>query len=126
MKRTALISGGTRGIGAQICRRLKNGGMTVVATYAGNDERARAFHAETSIAIYKWDVSDFDACAKGVARVVEDIGPIDVLVNNAGITRDTTLVKMDQTAWQEVVDTNLGGCFNLCRAVFPSMCERGL
>src|SRR5690606_9895165 len=92
--------------------------------YAGNDEAAAKFTAETGVKAYKWDVSDFDACQKGVAQVVADLGPVDVLVNNAGITRDGTLLKMSYEAWKTVLDTNLSSCFNMSKAVFPGMTER--
>ncbi len=123
-ERVALVTGGTRGIGAAIARALKEKGCKVAVTYHGNDERARAFTEETGIPAYKWDVADFDACQEGVARVEEDLGPIDILVNNAGITRDSTLVKMTRQMWEEVIDTNLGSCFNMAKAVFPGMRER--
>src|SRR4051795_3053473 len=111
-------TGGTRGIGEAISVALKDMGMQVAANYAGNDERARQFTERTGIAAYKWDVSDFDACQEGVQKVEAELGPIDVLVNNAGITRDTTMKRMDRQKWQEVIDTNLGGCFNLAKAGF--------
>ena len=125
MSRTAIVTGGTRGIGAAISIMLAKAGYKVAANYAGNTERAKAFTAETGIASYKWDVSDYDACQKGVAQVVQELGPIDVLVNNAGITRDGTMHKMSHPQWQAVLDTNLGGCFNMCHAVLESMRERG-
>ncbi len=124
MSRIALVTGGTRGIGAAISVMLKEHGFTVAANYAGNDVRAREFQEKTGIPVYRWDVSDFEACQKGCAAVAADLGPIDVLVNNAGITRDATLVKMDHDMWQKVIDTNLGGCFNMAKAVFPDMRER--
>jgi acetoacetyl-CoA reductase len=99
-------------------------GMKVAANYAGNEERARGFAEQTGIAAYKWDVSDFDACQQGVRKVEADLGPVDVLVNNAGITRDTTIRKMSEQQWQEVIDTNLGGCFNMAKAVFEGMTGR--
>src|SRR5690606_16291655 len=107
----------TRGIGAAICRRLKEDGFTVAANYAGDEARARAFTDETGVPAYKWDVSDFDACVTGCAQVEKDLGPVDVVVNNAGITRDATMRKMDHDAWQKVLDVNLGGCFNMSKAV---------
>ena len=96
----------------------------MAANYAGNDERAKAFSDKHGIPAFKWDVSDYDACQKGVQRVVDEVGPVDVLVNNAGITRDGTILKMTYEMWKEVIDTNLGGCFNMAKAVFPSMRER--
>src|SRR3546814_5813933 len=99
--------------------------MTVAANYGGNDEKARAFTEEHGIPAYKWDVSDHEACQRGVARVVDDLGPVDVLVNNAGITRDGIMLKMTYEMWKEVIDVNLGGCFNMAKAVFPGMRERG-
>ena len=125
MGRVAIVTGGTRGIGAAISCRLKDMGMTVVANYAGNAEKARAFESETGIRTYQWDVGDFDACQKGCAQVEAEIGPIDVLVNNAGITRDGTLLKMTYEMWDEVMRINLGGCFNMAKAVFPGMRARG-
>jgi acetoacetyl-CoA reductase len=125
MARVAIVTGGTRGIGEAISMALRELGLQVAATYAGNDERARAFSDRTGIAAYKWDVADFDACQDGVAKVEREIGPVDVLVNNAGITRDTTMKRMDRQKWQEVIDTNLGGCFNMAKAVFEGMLARG-
>ena len=125
MARVAIVTGGTRGIGAAISVALKDAGMTVAANYAGNDERARAFTDRTGIQAYKWDVADFEACQSGVAQVEADLGAVDVLVNNAGITRDTTMKRMDHEKWQEVIDTNLGGCFNMAKAVFEGMQSRG-
>jgi acetoacetyl-CoA reductase len=124
MGRVAIVTGGTRGIGEAISVALKNAGMTVAANYAGNDERAREFTERTGIKAFKWDVSDFDACQKGVAEVEAELGPVDVLVNNAGITRDTTMKRMDHQKWQDVIDTNLGGCFNMAKAVFEGMQSR--
>ena len=124
MARTALVTGGTRGIGAAICKALKDAGYTVAANYGGNDETANAFSTETGIPVFKWDVSDFDACAEGIAKVEAEIGAIDVLVNNAGITRDTTLHRMSKEKWQEVISTNLDSMFNMCRHVIEGMRER--
>ena len=124
MARVALVTGGTRGIGRAISERLKGLGMTVIANYAGADDRARAFTAETGIQAYKWNVADYDACQDGCAKVAEEVGPIDVLVNNAGITRDGTLMRMTVEMWREVMDVNLGGCFNMAKAVFPGMRDR--
>jgi acetoacetyl-CoA reductase len=124
MARIALVSGGTRGIGAEISRALQKQGRTVVANYAGNDEAAKAFTAETGIPAYKFDVASFEACQEALARIVGEVGPIEILVNNAGITRDATIAKMTREMWDAVVDTNLGGCFNLCRLTFEGMRER--
>jgi len=123
--RVALVTGGTRGIGAAISKGLKDAGYTVAANYAGNDEVANAFKDETGIPVYKWDVSDFDACTAGIAKVEADLGPVEVLVNNAGITRDTMLHKMTVEQWKAVIDTNLGSLFNMCRPVIEGMRERG-
>jgi len=125
MARVAIVTGGTRGIGEAISLALKQMGMKVAATYAGNDERAREFTDRTGIPAYKWDVADHQACLDGVAKVEAELGPVDVLVNNAGITRDTTMKRMDHSKWQEVIDTNLGGCFNMAKAVFEGMQSRG-
>jgi acetoacetyl-CoA reductase len=124
MARVAIVTGGTRGIGEAISVALREMGMKVAANYAGNEERARTFTERTGIAAYKWDVSDFDACQEGVRQIEADIGPVDVLVNNAGITRDTTIRKMSAQQWQDVIDTNLGGCFNMAKAVFDGMTGR--
>jgi acetoacetyl-CoA reductase len=123
MGRLALVTGGTRGIGAAISLRLKKAGYTVVAAYAGNDEAAAAFKAEHGIAVYKFDVADFDACKAAVEQISRDFGSIEILVNNAGITRDSTLHKMSKEAWHAVIDTNLSSCFNLCHAVIEQMRE---
>ncbi len=125
MARVALVTGGTRGIGAAISRALQSQGVIVAANYAGNDERARRFGEETGVAVYRWDVGDFDACQAGCERVAQEQGPIDILVNNAGITRDATLQKMTHDMWEEVIRVNLGGCFNMAKAVFSGMRERG-
>jgi acetoacetyl-CoA reductase len=124
MARVAIVTGGTRGIGEAISIALKGMGMQVAANYMGNDERAKGFTERTGIPAYKWDVADHDACADGVRKVEADLGPVDVLVNNAGITRDTTMKRMDRDKWQAVIDTNLGGCFNMAKAVFEGMLER--
>ncbi|USG61088.1 acetoacetyl-CoA reductase [Sneathiella marina] len=121
MSRVAIVTGGTRGIGAAISEMLHEKGYKVAANYGGNDARAKEFTNRTGIKAYKWDVSDFDACAAGVAQVKADLGPVDIVVNNAGITRDGTLHRMDQSAWQQVIDTNLGSCFNMCRATIEDM-----
>ena len=125
MARVAIVTGGTRGIGEAISLALQDMGLTVAANYAGNDERARAFTARTGIQAYKWDVGDFDATQAGVKAVEAELGPVDVVVNNAGITRDGTLLKMSKQAWNEVIDTNLGGCFTMAKAVFDGMKSRG-
>ncbi|MGP1352954.1 MAG: acetoacetyl-CoA reductase [Parasphingopyxis sp.] len=125
MQRVAIVTGGTRGIGEAISIALKDLGMTVVANYGGNDEKAREFSERTGIAAHKWDVGDYDACQEGCAKVAEEVGPVDVLVNNAGITRDGTLAKMSYDDWNEVMRVNLGGCFNMAKACFPGMRERG-
>jgi acetoacetyl-CoA reductase len=124
MARIALVTGGTRGIGAQISRALQAQGRTVVASYAGNDEAARAFQAATGIQTWKFDVSHFDACQEATAAIAAEVGPIEILVNNAGITRDGTLARMTRDMWDAVIDTNLGSCFNLCKLTFPGMRER--
>jgi acetoacetyl-CoA reductase len=124
MARVAIVTGGTRGIGEAISMALRDMGLSVAANYAGNEERAREFSERTGIRSYKWDVSDFEACQEGVRKVEEELGPVDVLVNNAGITRDTTIRKMSHQQWQEVIDTNLGGCFNMAKAVFDGMVGR--
>jgi acetoacetyl-CoA reductase len=124
MARVAIVTGGTRGIGEAISVALRDMGMQVAANYAGNEERAREFSDRTGIAAYKWDVADFDACQDGVRKVEADLGPVDVLVNNAGITRDGTMRKMGRAQWDEVIDVNLGGCFNMAKAVFDGMTGR--
>ncbi|MGP1282521.1 MAG: acetoacetyl-CoA reductase [Parasphingopyxis sp.] len=125
MQRVAIVTGGTRGIGEAISVALRDMGMTVVANYGGNEEKAKAFTERTGIAARKWDVGDYDACQEGCAKVAEEVGPVDVLVNNAGITRDGTLAKMSYEDWHEVMRVNLGGCFNMAKACFPGMRERG-
>ena len=125
MSRVAIVTGGTRGIGAAISTTLKAAGYTVAANFGGNEEAAANFTNETGIATYKWDVGDFDACADGVARVVNDLGPVDVLVNNAGITRDTMLHKMTKEMWDEVIRVDLNSLFYMSRQVVESMRERG-
>ena len=124
MSRISVVTGGTRGIGAATAIALKDRGDIVAAVYGYNEERAEAFTAETGIASYKWDVSDFHACLTGIASVEADLGPVDILINNAGITRDGTVHKMDYENWQAVIDTNLGSCFNMSRAVIEGMRER--
>jgi len=125
MARTALVTGGTRGIGEAICVALKDAGYKVAANYGGNDAAAQAFTERTGIPAYKFDVSDFAAVVAGIADIERDLGPVEVLVNNAGITRDGTMHKMTHAQWQQVIDTNLGSCFNCCRAVIEGMRERG-
>jgi acetoacetyl-CoA reductase len=121
MARVALVTGGTRGIGASISTALKQDGRIVVAAYAGNEQAATAFRQETGIRVVKFDVSSFEACQKAVAQIVADVGPIEILVNNAGITRDGTLARMTRDMWDAVIDTNLGSCYNLCKLTFDGM-----
>jgi acetoacetyl-CoA reductase len=125
MARVAIVTGGTRGIGEAISIALNGMGLKVAANYAGNDERAHEFSDRTGIATFKWDVSDYELCQEGARRVEAELGAVDVLVNNAGITRDSTMKRMDHAKWQEVIDTNLGGCFNMAKAVFEGMIGRG-
>jgi acetoacetyl-CoA reductase len=125
MARVAIVTGGTRGIGRAICEHLKADGFTVVANYAGNDEAARRAGEELGIATYKWDVGDHQACLHGCAQVEREVGPVEIVVNNAGITRDGTLHRMSFDDWNEVMRINLGGCFNMAKACFPGMRERG-
>ena len=125
MARVAIVTGGTRGIGEAISLALQEAGVSVAANYAGNEERARAFTERTGIPAFRWDVGDYDATQAGVAQVEAEVGPVDIVVNNAGITRDGTLLKMDKQSWNEVIDTNLGGCFTMAKAVFPGMKQRG-
>ncbi|MBB4479531.1 MULTISPECIES: beta-ketoacyl-ACP reductase [Rhizobium] len=124
MSRVALVTGGTRGIGAAISMALKNAGYRVAATYAGNDEKARAFHEVTGVAVFKWDVSDYAACGEGIAKVESEIGPVEILVNNAGITRDAMFHKMTPQQWHEVINTNLTGLFNMTHQVWTGMRDR--
>ncbi|WP_193367172.1 acetoacetyl-CoA reductase [Pelagibius marinus] len=124
MARVALVTGGTRGIGEAISRGLKEAGFTVAATYGGNDEAANKFKEETGIHVFKWDVGDFDACKAGIAKVEADLGPVDVLVNNAGITRDGTLHRMTPENWRAVISTNLDSLFNMTRNVIEGMRDR--
>ena len=124
MSRVAIVTGGSRGIGAAISTALKDAGYSVAATYAGNDEKAAAFTAETGIKTYKWDVADYDACAAGIAQIEADLGPVEVLVNNAGITRDAPFHKMKPEQWSEVIGTNLTGVFNMTHPVWPGMRAR--
>ncbi len=125
MARVAIVTGGTRGIGEAVSAALRDAGVTVAANYGGNDERARQFSERTGIAAYKWDVADYDACAAGVQQVTADLGPVDIVINNAGITRDGVLARMSFADWKDVIDTNLGGCFNMAKATFPDMTKRG-
>ena len=126
MGRVAIVTGGTRGIGRAICERLRDErGCTVVANYAGNDDAARRFTEETGIPTIKFDVGDYEAVQEACAKVEEEHGPIDIVVNNAGITRDGTLLKMSYEDWDAVMRTNLGGCFNMAKATFAGMKERG-
>ncbi|MEO7178190.1 MAG: acetoacetyl-CoA reductase [Allosphingosinicella sp.] len=124
MARVAIVTGGTRGIGEAISIALREEGVTVAAIYAGNDGKAREFSERTGIKAFKWDVGDFDACQAGVQQVESELGPVDVLVNNAGITRDGTMKRMTRQSWDEVIDVNLGGCFNMAKAVFEGMQSR--
>ena len=124
MSRVALVTGGSRGIGAAISTALKDAGYTVVATYAGNDEAAAAFSAEAGIKTYKWDVGNYDECAAGIAKVEAEVGPVEVLINNAGITRDAPFHKMTPQQWNDVIGTNLSGVFNMTHPVWPGMRAR--
>ena len=125
MTRVAIVTGGTRGIGKAISLALKDLGYTVVANYAGNIESAKAFTAETGITAYRWDVGDHEACIHNCNEIAAEFGPIDVVVNNAGITRDGVLHKMTFDDWNDVMRINLGGCFNMAKATFSGMRERG-
>lgn len=124
MGRVAIVTGGTRGIGEAICVQLKDAGYSVAATYAGNEASARYFTERTGIPAFRFDVADFDACQQGVKEIVGQLGPVDVLVNNAGITRDGTMHKMNFENWDKVIQTNLSSCFNMSKAVIDSMRER--
>jgi acetoacetyl-CoA reductase len=124
MARVAVVTGGSRGIGEAISVALKEAGYKVAANYAGNDERAKAFSDKTGIATFKWDVAVYEDCMAGIAKVEAQLGPVDVVVNNAGITRDATMKKMGRDSWDQVLDTNLGGCFNMCKAVWDGMLAR--
>ncbi|MBZ9659120.1 beta-ketoacyl-ACP reductase [Mesorhizobium sp. ESP-6-4] len=124
MTKVAIVTGGTRGIGAAISVALKTAGYSVAANYAGNDEAAQKFKAETGIPVYKWSVADYEACAAGIKQVEADLGPVSVLVNNAGITRDTMFHKMTPAQWKEVIDTNLSGVFNMTHPLWSGMRDR--
>jgi acetoacetyl-CoA reductase len=124
MSRVVVVSGATRGIGAAISKALKEAGYRVAANYAGNDEGAAKFKAETGIPVYKWDVSDYKACAEGLTKIAHEIGPIDILINNAGITRDVMFHKMTPQQWHDVINTNLNSLFNMTRPVIEGMRER--
>ena len=124
MARVAVVTGGTRGIGAAIAKALKSAGYKVAANYGGNDEAAQKFKAETGIPVYKWDVSSYDACAAGLQQVAAELGAVEVLVNNAGITRDAMLHRMKPEQWNAVISTNLNSVFNMCRPVIEGMRER--
>ena len=124
MSRVALVTGGTRGIGAAIAKALKAAGYKVAANYGGNDEAAAKFKAETGIPVFKWDVSSFEACAEGIKKVEAELGPVEVLVNNAGITRVAMLHRMKPEQWSTVINTNLGSLFNMCRPLIEDMRER--
>ncbi|HWT95984.1 MAG TPA: acetoacetyl-CoA reductase [Terriglobales bacterium] len=124
MTRIALVTGGVSGIGAATCKALLAAGCKVAANYFGNGDVAAAFNKETGIPVYEWDVADFDACQQGAALVVRELGAVDILVNNAGITQDGMLHKMSKEQWRSVIDVDLGGCFNMCRALVETMRER--
>ena len=125
MGKVALVTGGTRGIGAAASRLLKQNGFAVAANYAGNTEAADAFEKETGIRTFRWSVAEYDQCAEGVAAVEQELGPVDVLVNNAGITRDSMFHRMTPDAWRQVIETNLNGAFNMTHQVWAGMRERG-
>lgn len=125
MARIALVTGGTRGIGAAISKQLRDDGCKVAANYAGNDEAAKKFSAETGIPAFKWSVADYDACAEGIGKVEAELGPVDILVNNAGITRDSMFHRMTPEKWRQVIDTNLSGAFNMTHPVWSGMRDRG-
>ncbi|GEO39733.1 acetoacetyl-CoA reductase [Skermanella aerolata] len=125
MARVAVVTGGTRGIGEAISIGLKEAGYKVAAVYAGNDEKAKEFSERTGIAVFKWDVSSFDACKEGLAKVAAELGPVEIVVNNAGITRDGVLHRMTFEQWNDVIATNLTSCFNMSRNVIDGMRERG-
>ena len=124
MARVALVTGGSRGIGAAISKGLKDAGYKVAANYAGNDDAAQKFKNETGVPVFKWSVADYDACAAGIKQVEAEVGPVDVLVNNAGITRDAMFHRMTREQWQEVISTNLNGIFNMTHPIWPGMRDR--
>ena len=124
MARVALVTGGSRGIGAAISKGLKAAGYQVAANYAGNDDAAQKFKNETGVPVFKWSVADYDACATGIKQVEAEVGPVDVLVNNAGITRDAMFHRMTREQWQEVISTNLNGIFNMTHPIWPGMRDR--
>ena len=125
MSKVVIVTGGTRGIGKSISKELKEKGYTIAANYAGNDDAANKFHSDTGISVFKWDVGDFQSCAKGISEIESKLGPIDVVVNNAGITRDGMLHKLDAEKWNEVIRVNLNSMFNMVRPVIDGMRERG-
>jgi len=124
MARTAVVTGGSRGIGAAISKALKQAGYNVAANYGGNDDAAAKFKQETGIPVYKWDVSSYEACVEGLKKVESEVGPVDILINNAGITRDTMFHRMKPEQWYQVINTNLNSLFNMCRPVIDGMRER--
>jgi acetoacetyl-CoA reductase len=124
MARVAVVTGGTRGIGEAVCKALQTAGYKVAANYGGNDEAAQKFKAATGIPVYKWDVSSFDACAAGVKQIEADLGPIEILVNNAGVARDSMFHRMKPEQWSAVINTNLNSLFNMCRPVIEGMRNR--
>lgn len=125
MGRVAVVTGGTRGIGAAVSKALKAAGYAVAATYRANDEAAEKFKAETGVHVYKWNVTNYDECAAGLGRIAKDLGPVDILVNNAGVTKDGMFHKMTPDQWYSVINTNLNSLFNMCRPVIEGMRERG-
>jgi acetoacetyl-CoA reductase len=124
MGRVAVVTGGTRGIGEAVCRALQKAGYKVAANYGGNDEAAQKFKAATGIPVYKWDVSSFDACAAGIKQIEADLGPVEILVNNAGVARDSMFHRMKPEQWIAVINTNLNSLFNMCRPVIEGMRTR--
>src|SRR5215471_20021495 len=124
MGRVATVTGGTRGIGRAVSIALRNMGCTVVANYTSDDIKAQAFGRETGIHVRKWDVADFDSCMAATKAIADEFGAVEILVNNAGITRDATMRKMSRLNWDQVLDVNLGGCFNMCRSVWEGMLSR--